>query len=155
MTQTVKPIVLYVDDEDENLLSFQANFRRDFTILVANNALEGLEIFKDNAVDVLLTDQKMPGMSGVDFLREAVVLKPSVPRIIVTAYTDINLVISGVNDVNIFKFIQKPWNIEYLKQSVFQAFEIVTLRRQNIELIDKLTQANSQLEFYLRQKLLS
>jgi len=94
-------------------------------------------------------------MSGVEFLREVVKLKPEIPRIIITAYSDINVVIEGVNDTNIFKFIQKPWNVDYLRTSIFQAHELLFLRRENARLIEELKTANSQLEFYLRQKLLS
>jgi DNA-binding NtrC family response regulator len=150
-----KPNVLYVDDEPENLTSFRANFRRHFTIFTADNAREGMGIFEKEDIHVLLTDQKMPGMTGIDFLREAVKLKPEIPRIIVTAYSDINVVVEGVNDVNIFKFIQKPWNIDYFKQSIEQAFEMVQLRRDNMRLLHELKRVNGQLEFYLRQKLLS
>jgi DNA-binding NtrC family response regulator len=150
-----KPVVLYVDDETDNLVSFRANFRREFTVFTAENAADGLQLFKENEITVLLTDQKMPGMSGVDFLRLAAVEKPDIPRIIVTAYSDISLVIAGVNEVNIFKFIQKPWNIDYLRQSILQAHELVSLRRENLTLIEELKRVNEQLEFYLRQKLLS
>jgi DNA-binding NtrC family response regulator len=153
MTNT--PTILYVDDEVDNLTSFKANFRRDFTIFTAENALEGLELFRKEDIEVVLTDQKMPGMSGVEFLREVVKLKPEIPRIIITAYSDINVVIEGVNDTNIFKFIQKPWNVDYLRTSIFQAHELLFLRRENARLIEELKTANSQLEFYLRQKLLS
>jgi DNA-binding NtrC family response regulator len=153
MTNT--PTILYVDDEVDNLTSFKANFRRDFTIFTAENALEGLELFRKQDIEVVLTDQKMPGMSGVEFLREVVKLKPEIPRIIITAYSDINVVIEGVNDTNIFKFIQKPWNVDYLRTSIFQAHELLFLRRENARLIEELKTANSQLEFYLRQKLLS
>ncbi len=154
ITET-KPNVLYVDDEDQNLNSFKANFRRDFIIFTANNGPAGLEILEREDIHVIISDQKMPGMSGVEFLREAVKLKPETLRMIVTAYTDINLVISGINDVNIFKFIQKPWNVEYLKTSVLQAYELIRLKRENIALVEELRRVNSQLEFYLRQKLLS
>ncbi len=150
-----KPNVLYVDDENDNLLSFKANFRREYNIFTCDNAKEGLNIFQKEDIQVLLTDQKMPGMTGVDFLKEAVKIKPDIPRIIVTAYTDINVMIEGVNEVNIFKFIQKPWNIEYFRRSINQAYEIVNLRRENARLMEELKRANSQLEFYLRQKLLS
>lgn len=149
------PTILYVDDESDNLTSFKANFRRDFNIFTAENALEGLELFRKEDIEVVLTDQKMPGMSGVEFLREVVKLKPEIPRIIITAYSDINVVIEGVNDTNIFKFIQKPWNVDYLRTSIFQAHELLFLRRENARLIEELKTANSQLEFYLRQKLLS
>lgn len=155
MEERRRPVVLYVDDEIDNLVSFKANFRREFEVHTAENAMEGLAIFKEKEITVLLTDQKMPGMSGVDFLRLAAVEKPDIPRIIVTAYSDISLVISGVNEVNIFKFIQKPWNIDYLRHSIYQAHELVSLRKENYALIEELKRVNEQLEFYLRQKLLS
>lgn len=147
--------VLYVDDEEHNLKSFKASFRRDFEIHLALSGKEGLEILKERDINVILTDQRMPEMTGIQFLIEADKVNPEPIRILVTGYSDINAVIDSINKGEIYRYISKPWKEEELKQTILSAFEVYDLRRQNKNLIGKLERANDQLEFLLRQRLLS
>lgn len=147
--------VLYVDDEEHNLKSFKASFRRDFEIHLAISGKEGLKILKEQDINVILTDQRMPEMTGIEFLIEADKVNPEPIRILVTGYSDINAVIDSINKGEIYRYISKPWNEEELKQTIISAFEVFNLRRENKDLIGKLERANDQLEFLLRQRLLS
>lgn len=150
-----KIAVLYVDDEEHNLKSFRASFRRDFEIHTAISGKDGLEILRKEDINVILTDQRMPQMTGIEFLIEANKVKPEPIRILVTGYSDINAVIDSINKGQIYRYISKPWKEEELKQTILSAVEIFSLRRENKELIGKLERANDQLEFLLRQRLLS
>jgi response regulator RpfG family c-di-GMP phosphodiesterase len=147
--------VLYVDDEEHNLKSFKASFRRDFEIHLALSGKEGLEILKKQDINVILTDQRMPEMTGIQFLIEADKVNSEPIRILVTGYSDINAVIDSINKGEIYRYISKPWKEEELRQTILSAFEVYDLRRQNKNLIGKLERANDQLEFLLRQRLLS
>lgn len=150
-----KVTVLYVDDEEHNLKSFKASFRRDFEIFLASSGAEGLEVLKKEDINVILTDQRMPGMTGIDFLIEANKVNPEPIRILVTGYSDINAVIDSINKGQVYRYVSKPWKEEELKQTIESAFELFHLRRENKDLIGKLERANDQLEFLLRQRLLS
>ncbi len=150
-----KITLLYVDDEEHNLKSFKASFRRDFVIHTALSGKEGLEILKSEDINVILTDQRMPEMTGIEFLIEANKVNPEPIRILVTGYSDINAVIDSINKGQIYRYISKPWKEEELKQTILSAFELFSLRRENKDLIGKLERANDQLEFLLRQRLLS
>ena len=153
MEKTIK--VLYVDDEEHNLKSFKASFRREFEIHIALSGQEGLQILEKEDINVILTDQRMPEMTGIDFLIEANKIKPEPIRILVTGYSDINAVIDAINKGQIYRYISKPWKEEELKQTIRSAYELYNLRRENKDLIGKLERANDQLEFLLRQRLLS
>lgn len=150
-----KITILYVDDEEHNLKSFKASFRREFEIHTAISGKDGLEILKTEDISVILTDQRMPEMTGIDFLVAANQVNPEPIRILVTGYSDVNAVIDSINKGHIYRYISKPWNEEELKQTILSAFEIYNLRRENKDLIGKLERANDQLEFLLRQRLLS
>lgn len=148
--------ILFVDDEENNLKSFKANFRRDFKIHTALSGAEGLKIFEQNPdIHILLTDQRMPEMTGIEFLVEAQKINPEPIRILITGYTDINAVIDAINKGQVYRYLTKPWEYEDLKATIRNAFEVYSLRKENRELLDKLKRANDQLEFLLRQKLLS
>lgn len=147
--------VLYVDDEVHNLRSFKATFRREFQIYTAESGKDALQILKNKPVDIIITDQRMPGMSGIEFLVEARKIKPEPMRILVTGYSDINAVIDSINKGQVYRYLNKPWQEEDLRNTIKSAYEVYHLRRENKELIKKLERANDQLEFLLRQKLLS
>lgn len=150
-----KITVLYVDDEKHNLLSFKASFRRDFNVLTAESGAEGLEIFRKEKVNVIITDQRMPEMTGIELLVEINKIDPEPIRILLTGYSDINAVIDSINKGQVYRYLNKPWQEEELKSTIKNAFEVFHLRKENKELIAKLERANDQLEFLLRQRLLS
>lgn len=146
---------LYIDDEKSNLTSFKAAFRRDFNIFLAESADDGLDILRNNEIHVILTDQRMPEKTGVEFLSSILEEFPNTIRILVTGYTDMDALVEAVNKGHIFKYISKPWDNEKLKEIIIKAYEIYQLKTENQEINEKLAEANEQLEFMLRQKLLS
>jgi len=146
---------LYIDDEKSNLTSFKAAFRRDFNIYLSESASDGLDILRNNEIHVILTDQRMPEKTGVEFLSSILEEFPNAIRILVTGYTDMEALVEAVNKGHIFKYISKPWDNEKLKEIIIKAYEIYQLKTENQEINEKLAEANEQLEFMLRQKLLS
>ena len=147
--------ILYVDDEVENLYAFKAAFRRIYNVFVAVSGSEGREVLDENDIQVILTDQRMPEVTGVEFLESIIEFYPDPIRILVTGYSDINTVINAVNKGQIYKYISKPWNNDDLKQTIDRAYEVYRLRKENVELTNNLIQVNKQLEFMVRQKLIS
>jgi len=138
--------VLYVDDEIHNLNSFKASFRRDFNIYVAQSAREGRKILDQNEIAVIVTDQRMPGMTGIEFLESIIPVYPDTIRILLTGFSDINAVMDAINRGQVYKYLVKPWADEELKMYIQNAMEIYNLRRENRDLAQKLEQANKQLE---------
>ncbi len=147
--------VLYVDDEVNNLKSFKATFRRIFKVYTAESGKEGLELFNTTPIDVLITDQRMPEMSGIELLMAVKEINPEPIRILLTGYSDINAVIDAINKGQVYRYLSKPWQEDELRVTIESAYEVFKLRRENKELLTKLERANNQLEFLLRQRLLS
>jgi len=147
--------VLYVDDEVHNLTSFKASFRRNFTIFTATSADEAKEVLKKNKIDVLITDQRMPGTVGTELLAHTVETYPDIMRILLTGFADIDALKDAVNRGQIYKYLQKPWDDQEVINSITRAFQIFKLREEQRKLNDSLILTNEQLEFILRQKLLS
>lgn len=145
--------ILYVDDERSNLTAFKASFRRNYNIFIAETINEALEVLNGQEIQIILTDQRMPEMTGVEFLQSVIPDHPEPIRILVTGYSDIQAVIDAINKGQVYKYISKPWNNEYLKVAMDKAYEVFSLRRENKELTKSLLKANQQLEFMLRQKL--
>jgi response regulator RpfG family c-di-GMP phosphodiesterase len=147
--------VLYIDDETDNLTSFRATFRRNFNISTAESADAAIPILENETIHVILSDQRMPKMTGIEFFEKIKTIYPDPIRILITGYTDINAVIDAINRGQVYKYLAKPWNEEDVKIFVEKAFEVYKLRRDNINLTDKLLDANKKLEFLARQSLLS
>ncbi len=147
--------VLYVDDEVNNLQAFKATFRRDYKIFLAESAKEGRELLLKEDIDVIITDQRMPEENGVDFLESIIPMHPDPMRILLTGYTDIQAVIDAINKGKVYHYLTKPWEEDYLRTVVKNAYEVYSLRKENKQLTDSLIKANDQLEFLLRQNLLS
>ncbi|WP_186756258.1 response regulator [Echinicola salinicaeni] len=147
--------ILYVDDEENNLQAFKATFRREYKVHLAISAEEGREILKSKEIDLIITDQRMPEETGVEFLESIIPLYPDPIRILLTGYTDIQAVIDAINKGQVYHYLTKPWEEDYMKTVIKNAYEVFSLRKENKKLTDDLIKANEQLEFLLRQKLLS
>ncbi len=140
--------VLYIDDEKNNLTSFKANFRVDFEVFIAESAKEGKDILEKQNIHIIITDQRMPVMTGVEFLESIMEEYPNPIRILLTGYTDLETVIEAVNKGKIYQYVRKPYVADELKALILQAYHEYDNR-------EKLRRVNEQLEFVLRQKLLS
>lgn len=147
--------VLYIDDEPNNITSFRAAFRRVFNVFTAESAEEGKKIVETENIHVILSDQRMPKTTGIEFFQSILESHPEPIRILITGYTDINAVIDAINVGQVYKYLSKPWNDEEVKNTVIKSFEVFDLRRKNRELTQKLLEANEKLEFLARQNLLS
>jgi len=147
--------ILYVDDEQNNLVSFKATFRMKYNVHIAISGEEAIKILHNQPIDIIITDQRMPNMTGVEFLESILEQYPDPMRILLTGYADLNAVIDAVNKGKIFHYLTKPWNEEELDMTIKRAYEVYTLRKDEKELTEKLGVTNAQLEFLLRQQLLS
>jgi len=147
--------ILYIDDERNNLTAFKATFRPYFKIFTAESAEEGRKILEAEKVEIIITDQRMPVMTGVEFLSSIIETYPDPIRILLTGYSDLQAVIDAVNKGHIYQYISKPWEEQHLKIIIEKAYEVYRLKMENKELVKSLLRANQQLEFYLRQKLIS
>ena len=112
--------VLYIDDEESNLRIFKNTFRREFTIYLANSADAGIDILSNNEINVLITDQRMPGKTGIELLKEIHGLFPEIPphRLMVSGYAAPDDINEAYESYGLFKFISKPWDAELLKQLI-------------------------------------
>ena len=137
--------VLYIDDEVHNLNSFKAAFRRDFNIHVAKSVNEGRKILTEHEIAVIITDQRMPGITGIEFLESIIPIYPDTIRILLTGYSDMNAVMDAINRGQVYKYMVKPWADDELKMHVQNAIEIYQLRRENKALMEKLELANQKL----------
>lgn len=145
MEENTKPKILYVDDEENNLLVFKSSFRRYYDIYVATSGAGGMEILKEHDIAVIITDQRMPGMTGVEFLKQL----PSnllAIRMVLTGFTDVAAIIDAINSGKVYRYITKPWDKDELKVTIDNALEALNLRKNNQALIQELKETNEQLE---------
>ena len=147
--------VLYIDDEEHNLVSFKATFRRIFNVYTADSAETGKNLLEEEDIQVILSDQRMPKMTGIEFFESIKDTHPNPIRILITGYTDVNAVIGAINRGQVYKYLTKPWVEEDVKNFVEKAYEVFKLRKDNIDLTKKLIEVNKKLEFLARQNLLS
>lgn len=116
--------VLCVDDEPNVLRALNWLLQKDFDVTTAASGHDGLKLVREASFDVIISDQRMPEMSGVDFLREARTISPRAMRILLTGYSDMQAILRSVNESEIFRYVNKPWNIADLPKVVAQAAEI-------------------------------
>src|SRR5262249_45833912 len=132
--------LLAVDDEPANLRMLERLFRKEFRVLTASNGEEALEIMRTEDVSLIITDQRMPGMSGTQLLRKTLNSNPDTVRIILTGYTDVDALTEAINTTRVYQFVSKPWDPIALKQIVEEAMREHEKAMEQKRLLEGLTE---------------
>lgn len=139
--------VLFVDDEENILHSLKRLLRKEgYRILTATSGADGLKILKEHDVHLVVSDQRMPEMSGTEFLAKVKESYPDVIRTVLTGYTEVDTITESINKGHIYKFMLKPWNDQNLKLEIKQGLEKYDLMQVNKRLHEKVLQKNEALK---------
>ena len=145
--------LLLVDDEESILSSLKRVFRRDgYRIFTATGGAQALEILADNTVDVIISDQRMPYMTGVELLRQVKSLYPETVRISLSGYTELQSITEAINEGAIYKFLTKPWDDDHLRANVVEAFRYKRMADENRRLAVEISVANDRLRRLLSEQ---
>ena len=120
----IKFPLLYVDDEEHNLTSFAATFRKEYQVYTAISGEEGLDIMRKNDIKLVITDQRMPEMTGIEFLEKIILEFPDSIRMILTGFSDIGVIIDAINSGRVFRYITKPWDENELRMTIENAIQV-------------------------------
>ncbi|MEE9189909.1 MAG: sigma-54 dependent transcriptional regulator [Candidatus Neomarinimicrobiota bacterium] len=145
MGDGLKPKLLIIDDEQSVLNALKRSLRDHFEVLLSLDARSGLEILREQEISVIFADQRMPGMSGVEFFQNAMKIQPDSARILITGYSDIEAIIEAINNGQIYYYIQKPWEPENIVAIAKGAAERYDLIQENRRLVRELSNINRQL----------
>lgn len=138
--------LLLVDDEENIISALRRVLRRDgYTILSATSGREGLSLLEQHPVDVIVSDQRMPGMTGVEFLRQVKRSHSETVRIVLSGYTELQSITDAINEGAIYKFLTKPWDDEQIRENIREAFQHKELADDNRRLAEALRQTNEEL----------
>ncbi len=144
--RTHQKTLLLVDDEESIVAALRRLLRRDgYHIVTANSGAQGLQRMAENAVDVIISDQRMPGMTGVEFLRRAKELYPDTVRMVLSGYTELQSITDAINEGAIYKFLTKPWDDERLRGHISEAFVQKGMADENKRLAGAVLAANQEL----------
>src|SRR6266852_6121844 len=121
MTRPAKHCLLVVDDEPDVCDSVYDLLRREFKVLKARSAAEGVQLLQDNEVHIIMTDQRMPQTTGVEMLSSVRARHPRAVRMLFTGYADLEAIIAAINQGHVFQFLKKPWQPEDLEAAVREA----------------------------------
>ena len=150
-----RPCVLFVDDDAGNRQAFMTTFRRSVDVLLAKDMKEVWEHLASQHVHVVIADQRMPGTPGSRMLTLIRDRYPLIRRMLITGYTDLEAIIEAINEGGVYRYIAKPWDSDELVRAMRGAFEEVKAEEERAAYTQRLVEANQQLEFALRQRLLS
>ena len=143
---STRPTTLLVDDEGSILAALRRLLRREaYQVVTASGGQEGLAELARRPVDVIVSDQRMPGLSGIEFLRRAKELYPDTVRMVLSGYADLQSITDAINEGAIYKFLSKPWDDLMLKGEIEEAFRRKALRDENQRLEQQLQAANAEL----------
>ena len=137
--------LLIVDDEVANLQKLKRTFLDEYVVLEATSGEEALDLLRQQSVSAIITDQRMPTMTGVEFLRESLQVTPDAVRVILTGYTGVDDLMNAINQGHVHRYVTKPWDPVTLRHSIKQEIEHLRVRRENIRLSEKLQKVNALL----------
>ncbi|MDQ5908859.1 MAG: two-component system, NtrC family, response regulator HupR/HoxA [Pseudomonadota bacterium] len=137
--------LLIVDDEKEILRSLRLTFTEDHDVFTASSGTEALEILQQQGIALIITDQRMPEMTGVELLKRVIDLNPQIMRILLTGYTDTAALVQAINQGHIYQYITKPWERQDLRLVIRRALETYEMNLENQRLAKELQMANEQL----------
>lgn len=140
----MKHTILCVDDESDNVDALERLFRRKYNVLKATSGAEALKLVKEHPITLIITDQRMPNMTGTEFLEKSMRFLPNAMRILLTGYTDIDSVIAAINNGQVYRYVTKPWDPHDLSNAVDKAVE-------KYELSAELKEKNNALELALKE----
>ena len=146
MSDETKNKILYIDDEEASLIGFKSIFRDTYNVYTAKSAEEGYEIMKKTDIDLVISDQRMPGITGVEFLQKIRVEYPETVRMLITGYSDIDAVIKSINGSMITYYFTKPYEENDMRLIMDNSLEKKKLIKQNKELYETLQQLVQDLE---------
>lgn len=126
---TNKPTILFVDDEERILRTLEMSFRHVFNVITTTDGYEALKLLKKQEIDVIVSDQRMPLISGAEVLRAAREISPSTMRILLTGYSELAGIVGSINEGEIFRYVQKPWRLQELRNTIDQAVDIAKSSR--------------------------
>jgi response regulator RpfG family c-di-GMP phosphodiesterase len=148
MNQPAKHPILLVDDEPEILFSLQGLLRREFELFTANSGKEALEILAQHPIHVVMTDQRMPELTGAELVGRIKEEYPNAIRIVFTGYADIKAVIECINRGGLYRYITKPWDPDELVEVLHQAaaqYDLMAERKQLLRDLQDYVQSGQQL----------
>jgi signal transduction histidine kinase len=150
--QLYKQHLLVIDDEVDITKSLFRQFRRKYVVHTATNGNDALKIMEENPIHVVLSDQRMPGMTGVDFFSKIKNKYPDALKMILTGYSDIEAVVGAINEGQVFRYLTKPWSPVELELAIKEAFEKHELITRNKKLLTQLKEANIHLEEKIQKR---
>ena len=130
MNTTERPVVLFVDDEAGNLTAFNAAFRMDFDVRLAQGAQEAMQALNQERIDVMITDQRMPSMTGTNLVRKTKETHPEVVKMLLTGFADHDVVLAALNEGLVYRFFEKPWVPSMIVREVHGAHALLKAFRQ-------------------------
>lgn len=160
MESPTERLLLCVDDEVNILTALTRLLRREgYKILTAAHGSEGLELLKENPIEVVISDYRMPEMTGTEFLQKVKELYPRTVRVVLSGYADAGVIVEAINRGEVFRFLPKPWDDEDLKTAIRQCFSHYDLISENMNLLKqvqdqnlKLKEFNDELELRIQQR---
>ncbi len=138
--------ILVVDDESANLRLLKRVLSEEYEVIDANSGAQGLALLKEHEFSLIITDQRMPGITGVQLLEQSLDFRPRAIKILLTGYTDIQALIDAINSGKVYKYVPKPWDADELRITVRRALEAYELREKNDGLLIELRDALARLE---------
>ncbi len=146
MLKNGKYNILIIDDDTQSLTTFKTGFQEEFNLFIGLSASEGFTLLKQNEIHLVVTDQRMAGLSGIEFLKKVKKYFPKTLRILLTGYSDLEVVVKAINECNIHRYMTKPWKKLQMKNVLDHALEFYQLREDKDSLLEQLKKVNQQLE---------